>query len=99
MKNSTERNKTRELFELVIVFFIGLMHFFFGRTIIAFILQLLEVALFWIIGSVIVLYFIAVLVYTLMNNEQVERLKKWCEKDDCIEVEIELNDDDNSKNE
>lgn len=101
-------SKTREkaLAFTLLCLLIGVLHFFFGRAILSAVLYVVEIGLFWIIGAVIALCFIAAVITTLVDVDNLKKAEKWLDKklveddgcdydcEDCDCCECDCDDDD-----
>ena len=79
-------SKTREKFLAfsLLALIIGVLHFFFGRVILSAILSIIEIALFWIIGAAVAIFFICVVIAAICDVDVIKKAEKW--------IEVQLND-------
>ena len=106
-------SKTREkaLAFTLLCLIIGVVHFFFGRTILSAVFFVVEIGLFWILGAVIALLFLSSLVGTIFNTDTLDKAEKWidkklgfdkecdcdCEDCDCCECDCDDDEDDDDE--
>ena len=83
-------SKTREksIAFVLLCLIVGVLHFFFGRTILSAVLYVVEIGLFWIIGAVVALCFIVAVIAAIFDVDNLKKAEKWLdlhitEDDEC----------------
>lgn len=97
------KTQQKSLAFTLLILLIGVVHFFFGRTILSAVFYVIEIGLFWIIGAAIAIGFLAALLGMIFNTDTLDKAEKWLEKkikecdcdcEDCDCCECDDDDDD-----